>query len=69
MMNNELIRNAKCEECDKTDNLWMNLTDGKILCGRKYYDGKKIDKNIRYKGLEEIIMQQSIINYINIHQQ
>jgi uncharacterized UBP type Zn finger protein len=26
--------------CDKTDNLWLNLTDGSILCGRKYFDGK-----------------------------
>ncbi len=25
--------------CDVTDNLWMNLTDGSILCGRKYADG------------------------------
>lgn len=25
--------------CDKTDNLWMNLTCGTILCGRKYFDG------------------------------
>lgn len=29
----------KCEKCDKTDNLWLNLTDGKILCGRKFFDG------------------------------
>ncbi|XP_069988102.1 ubiquitin carboxyl-terminal hydrolase 5 [Penaeus vannamei] len=29
----------KCEECDKTDNLWLNLTDGKILCGRRQLDG------------------------------
>lgn len=25
--------------CDKTENLWMNLTDGKILCGRRMFDG------------------------------
>lgn len=25
----------KCERCDKTKNLWLNLTDGSILCGRK----------------------------------
>lgn len=31
--------NWKCEKCDKTDNLWLNLTDGSILCGRKYFDG------------------------------
>ncbi|KAG8231725.1 hypothetical protein J437_LFUL013189 [Ladona fulva] len=29
----------KCEKCDLTNNLWLNLTDGKILCGRKFYDG------------------------------
>ncbi|CAG2114220.1 unnamed protein product, partial [Medioppia subpectinata] len=29
----------KCEKCDKRDNLWLNLTDGTILCGRKYFDG------------------------------
>lgn len=29
----------KCQHCDKTDNLWLNLTDGMILCGRKNWDG------------------------------
>lgn len=29
----------RCERCDKTDNLWLNLTDGKILCGRRNWDG------------------------------
>lgn len=29
----------KCEQCDLTSNLWLNLTDGSILCGRKYFDG------------------------------
>lgn len=29
----------KCENCDLTQNLWLNLTDGSILCGRKFYDG------------------------------
>ncbi|XP_059469989.1 ubiquitin carboxyl-terminal hydrolase 5 [Neocloeon triangulifer] len=29
----------KCEKCDLTQNLWLNLTDGSILCGRKYFDG------------------------------
>ncbi|XP_065340224.1 ubiquitin carboxyl-terminal hydrolase 5 [Cloeon dipterum] len=29
----------KCEKCDMTNNLWLNLTDGSILCGRKYFDG------------------------------
>ena len=29
----------KCEQCDLTKNLWLNLTDGSILCGRRYFDG------------------------------
>ncbi|KAI4471556.1 ubiquitin carboxyl-terminal hydrolase [Holotrichia oblita] len=29
----------RCEKCDKTENLWLNLTDGSILCGRRFYDG------------------------------
>lgn len=29
----------KCERCDLTSNLWLNLTDGSILCGRRYFDG------------------------------
>jgi ubiquitin carboxyl-terminal hydrolase 5/13 len=31
----------KCEVegCDKTENLWLNLSDGTILCGRKNWDG------------------------------
>ncbi|KAL1368713.1 hypothetical protein AAHE18_02G142100 [Arachis hypogaea] len=29
----------KCAKCDKTDNLWLNLTDGMILCGRRNWDG------------------------------
>jgi hypothetical protein len=34
----------KCEKCDLTQNLWLNLTDGTILCGRKFYDG--MQKNV-----------------------
>ncbi|KAG5020550.1 hypothetical protein JHK87_016405 [Glycine soja] len=29
----------KCAKCDKADNLWLNLTDGMILCERKNWDG------------------------------
>uniref|UniRef100_A0A2S2NUA3 Ubiquitin carboxyl-terminal hydrolase n=1 Tax=Schizaphis graminum TaxID=13262 RepID=A0A2S2NUA3_SCHGA len=31
----------KCEyeDCDKVNNLWLNLTDGSIYCGRKFFDG------------------------------
>ncbi|CAM6094678.1 unnamed protein product [Calypogeia fissa] len=29
----------KCSQCEKTDNLWLNLTDGMIFCGRRNWDG------------------------------
>lgn len=29
----------KCAKCDKTENLWLNLTDGMMLCGRSNWDG------------------------------
>ena len=31
----------KCQatSCDLTSNLWLNLTDGSILCGRRFFDG------------------------------
>ncbi|XP_010268908.1 PREDICTED: ubiquitin carboxyl-terminal hydrolase 14 isoform X2 [Nelumbo nucifera] len=29
----------KCAKCDKTENLWLNLTDGMTLCGRRNWDG------------------------------
>ncbi|OWR51068.1 Ubiquitin carboxyl-terminal hydrolase 5 [Danaus plexippus plexippus] len=29
----------KCAKCDLTNNLWLNLTDGSILCGRRFFDG------------------------------
>lgn len=29
----------KCTKCDKKENLWLNLTDGMILCGRRNWDG------------------------------
>ncbi|XP_045773142.1 ubiquitin carboxyl-terminal hydrolase 5 isoform X2 [Maniola jurtina] len=29
----------KCSKCDLTTNLWLNLTDGSILCGRRFFDG------------------------------
>ncbi len=32
-------RGWKCQRCDLTSNLWMNLTDGAVLCGRRYHDG------------------------------
>ena len=29
----------KCEVCGMTSNLWLNLSDGKIFCGRRQLDG------------------------------
>ncbi|KPI95696.1 Ubiquitin carboxyl-terminal hydrolase 5 [Papilio xuthus] len=29
----------KCAKCELTTNLWLNLTDGSILCGRRFFDG------------------------------
>ncbi|XP_062169190.1 ubiquitin carboxyl-terminal hydrolase 14 [Alnus glutinosa] len=29
----------RCAKCDKRDNLWLNLTDGMIQCGRRNWDG------------------------------
>jgi ubiquitin carboxyl-terminal hydrolase 5/13 len=29
----------KCEVCGITNNLWLNLTDGRIFCGRRQLDG------------------------------
>jgi len=29
----------KCQFCDLTSNLWLNLTDGVIACGRRFFDG------------------------------
>lgn len=30
---------AKCAECDLNSNLWLNLSDGYLGCGRKNWDG------------------------------
>lgn len=29
----------KCHKCDLMTNLWMNLSDGTISCGRRFWDG------------------------------
>ncbi|KAL7675572.1 hypothetical protein ACOME3_001839 [Neoechinorhynchus agilis] len=29
----------KCEQCDNMDNLWLNLSDGSVLCGRQNFGG------------------------------
>ncbi|ETE63253.1 Ubiquitin carboxyl-terminal hydrolase 13 [Ophiophagus hannah] len=30
---------ALCSKCDLRENLWLNLTDGSILCGKWFFDG------------------------------
>jgi len=32
-------RGWMCSKCDLKENLWMNLSDGAILCGRRNWDG------------------------------
>lgn len=29
----------KCSRCELTNNLWLNISDGTLLCGRKNWDG------------------------------
>ncbi|XP_048362758.1 ubiquitin carboxyl-terminal hydrolase 13 isoform X2 [Sphaerodactylus townsendi] len=29
----------KCSKCDLRENLWLNLTDGSVLCGKWFFDG------------------------------
>ncbi|XP_069474777.1 ubiquitin carboxyl-terminal hydrolase 13 isoform X2 [Ambystoma mexicanum] len=30
----------KCAKCEMRENLWLNLTDGAVLCGRWFFDGR-----------------------------
>lgn len=29
----------KCQKCEMRENLWMNLTDGAVFCGKWFFDG------------------------------
>uniref|UniRef100_A0AAQ5XS70 Ubiquitin carboxyl-terminal hydrolase n=1 Tax=Amphiprion ocellaris TaxID=80972 RepID=A0AAQ5XS70_AMPOC len=29
----------KCQKCELRENLWLNLTDGAVLCGKWFFDG------------------------------
>lgn len=29
----------KCQKCEMRENLWLNLTDGVVLCGKWFFDG------------------------------
>ncbi|CAK9301879.1 unnamed protein product [Gordionus sp. m RMFG-2023] len=33
------LNNSQCQKCDVKENLWFNLSDGSIMCGRKNFDG------------------------------
>lgn len=39
MFSSPWVSGWKCSKCDMRENLWLNLTDGSILCGRRYFDG------------------------------
>lgn len=45
----------KCEKCDLTNNLWLNLTDGSILCGRRFFDGSG--------GNDHAVEHYRVVNY------
>lgn len=29
----------KCQKCEMRENLWLNLTDGAVFCGKWFFDG------------------------------
>lgn len=33
------ISGWKCAKCEMRENLWLNLTDGSVLCGKWFFDG------------------------------
>ena len=55
-MYNDIVNSGwKCAKCDLTNNLWLNLTDGVILCGRRYFDGIIIDLCIKQTSMEPLV--------------
>uniref|UniRef100_A0A8C4IZ42 Ubiquitin carboxyl-terminal hydrolase 13 n=1 Tax=Dicentrarchus labrax TaxID=13489 RepID=A0A8C4IZ42_DICLA len=34
-----VISGWKCQKCEMRENLWLNLTDGAVLCGKWFFDG------------------------------
>uniref|UniRef100_A0A8C9SSY9 Ubiquitin carboxyl-terminal hydrolase n=1 Tax=Scleropages formosus TaxID=113540 RepID=A0A8C9SSY9_SCLFO len=34
-----LLSGWKCAKCEMRENLWLNLTDGSVLCGKWFFDG------------------------------
>lgn len=35
---NDFFSGWKCARCDLRENLWLNLTDGSVLCGKWFFD-------------------------------
>ena len=35
----DVSKGAQCQNCDLKSNLWVNLHDGFVGCGRRYFDG------------------------------
>lgn len=34
-----VVSGWKCQKCEMRENLWLNLTDGAVLCGKWFFDG------------------------------
>lgn len=34
-----MVSGWKCQKCEMRENLWLNLTDGAVLCGKWFFDG------------------------------
>ena len=34
-----LLSGWKCQKCEMKENLWLNLSDGAVLCGKWFFDG------------------------------
>ena len=56
----------QCSQCDKTDNLWLNLTDGTVLCGRKFFDGTGGNNHAleHYKNTGNFVQTDSLLRIL-----
>uniref|UniRef100_A0A8C6S771 Ubiquitin carboxyl-terminal hydrolase n=1 Tax=Neogobius melanostomus TaxID=47308 RepID=A0A8C6S771_9GOBI len=43
----------KCQRCEMRENLWLNLTDGAIFCGKWFFDGTGVTEVDVYSFEEE----------------
>lgn len=55
----------QCTKCDKTENLWLNLSDGTILCGRKFFDGTGGNNHAleHYEATGTILVEEASVPY------